>query len=460
MSSDITSQIVQVILDTSFEHLNPTTVQGARERIIDTIGCSIGGANAAGCQMLLGLLREWGGGQEATILAHGGKLPAHNAAMMNSIMARSYDFEPCGCRVADKTTPAHISGTTVPTALAVGEQMAVSGKELLAALILGDDLTARITAASNVNLDSGFEPTGTINMFGAAAIAGKLYNLTARQMTNAFGIVLNQLAGTFQNIFDGGLTFKLPQGLSARAGIFSAALARRGFTGVKEAFFSKYGYFSLYCRTCEPKYLTKELGKKFYANNTFKAYPCCRSTHAAIDCALELGQAKDISPEEIKEVVVEVAAIGHDFAVGRDFTIREVPQTDASFSLQYTVANALARKSMRLEHFTEDYIKNPAILDLISRIRLKATIPPETPLAAGVRVIMRNGEQYEKRVEVPKGNEMFSPLTTEEKREKFIHNVTFSGTVPLKHAEEALDMLEHLEEIDDIGSISAMLVTC
>ncbi len=458
MGGGITAQMIQVILDTSFEDLDVATVQGARERIIDTIGCSIGGANAVGCQMLLGLLREWGGAQEATILAHGGKLPAHNAAMMNSIMARSYDFEPCGCRVADKTTPAHISGTTVPTALAVGEQKAISGKDLLAALVAGDDLTARITAASNVNLDSGFEPTGTINMFGAAAIAGKIYNLTAEQMTHAFGIALNQLAGTFQNIFDGALTFKLPQGLSARAGIFSAALAKRGFTGPRDPFFSKYGYFSLYCRTCEPKYLTEELGKKFYANNTFKAYPCCRSTHAAIDCALELSRMEEVTAEEIKEVIVEVAAIGHDFAVGQAFAIRDVPQTDASFSLQYTVASALSRKGMRLEHFTEDYIRDPGVLDLVRKTRLTPAIPPETPLAAGVRVIMRNGNQYEKRVEVPKGNEMFSPLTREEKREKFIHNVSFSGTVPLKRAEEAFGMLEHLEEIDDVGRIAALFV--
>ena len=116
-------------------------------------------------------------------------------------------------------------------ALAVGETRGTNGKDLLTALILGDDLTSRIIAASNINLDSGFEPTGIANMFGATVIAGRLLRLNEHQMLNALGIALNQVAGTFQNIFDGVHSFKLPQGLAARGGIFSAELARKGFTG-------------------------------------------------------------------------------------------------------------------------------------------------------------------------------------------------------------------------------------
>ena len=212
----VTLELVRNILDTSFENFDSSMVERARERIIDVVGCMIGGANAPGNSMLLDLIREWGGREEATIIVHGMKVPAHNAALMNSIMARSYDFEPCGSQVNGKTTPAHISGTTVPVALAMGELKGTSGKDLLTALILGDDLTSRIIAASNINLDSGFEPTGIANMFGATAIAGRLLKLNEQQMLNAFGIALNQVSGTFQNIFDGVHTFKLPQGLGCQ----------------------------------------------------------------------------------------------------------------------------------------------------------------------------------------------------------------------------------------------------
>ena len=377
----VTQELVRNILDTPFEEFDADTLEGARERLIDVVGCMIGGAYAPGCSMLLDLIREWGGREEATVVVHGVRVPAHNASLMTSIMARSYDFEPAGPIVDGKSAPAHISGTTVPTAIAMAEAQSSSGKNLLTALILGDDLTSRIVAASSVNLDSGFEPTGIANMFGATAIAGRLMGLSEQQMTNAFGIALNQLSGTFQNIFDGAHTFKLPQGLAARGGIFSAALARKGFTGVKDVFFSKYGYFSLYCKTYQPDILTKDLGEKFYADMTFKPYPCCRSTHAAIDGVLALVHNNPIQPEDVKEVVIDVPPKARDFAVGQPFKIRNVPQIDAGFSLQYTVASALLRKGVTLEHFSEEAIAEPKVMEMVKKIRLTANMPPEKPLS-------------------------------------------------------------------------------
>ena len=451
-------ELVRNIQKTSFESFDPTIVDKARNRIMDVVGCLIAGANASGCSMLIDLVKEWGGKKESTILVHGGKIPAHHAAMVNSMMARSYDFEPVSPYVDGKGNPGHLSGTTVPTAIAVAEQKGSSGKDLLTALILGDDLASRINAASNFSLDSGWDCTGTANMFGATAIAGRLWGLNEHQMLNAFGIVINQLAGTMQNVFDGVHSFKLPQGLAARAGIFSVALARKGFTGVKDPLLGKYGYFSLYCRTYQPEILTKDLGKKFWADTTFKPYPCCRSNHGAIDCALELARNHKIKPEEIEEITVDVSPVGYDFAVGQPFKIGEVPQVNAGFSLQYTVANALLRKSMRLEHFTEEFIKDPKIMNLMNKIRLTATVPSEKPLAAGIRLKMKQGEEYEKRVDVPKGNDIMNPLTADEKREKFINNVTFSKSVPLEKAEKALNLIERLEEVDNVAKIVSLLV--
>ncbi|HEX2964860.1 MAG TPA: MmgE/PrpD family protein, partial [Syntrophorhabdaceae bacterium] len=95
----IMAELVKNVLDTSFEAFDQLTVQRARDRLIDVIGCIIAGADAPGCSMLLDLVRDWGGRKEATILVHGGKVPAHDAALMNCVMARSFDFEPTGAYV-------------------------------------------------------------------------------------------------------------------------------------------------------------------------------------------------------------------------------------------------------------------------------------------------------------------------------------------------------------------------
>ncbi len=454
----VTRELIRNILDTTFNRLDSAVVEKARDRIADVVGCIVSGARAPGCEMLLSVMEHSAGREEATVLYYGNRVPAQNAALVNSVMARSYEFDPTGPLVDRKSTPAHVSGTTVPVALSVAEASKAGGRELLTALILGDDLASRLIASSNLDLDSGFDCTGTANAFGAAAVAGKLWGLNEEQMANAFGIVLNQAAGSFQNMYDGVHAFKLPQGLSAQAGIFSAALARKGFTGAKDPLFGQYGYFALYCKSYTPEILTKDLGNEFCADITCMPYPCCRSNHAAMECALHLVLSYSIRPEDIEEVVVEISGKALDFAVGRPFRIREVPQIDAAFSLQYCIANALLRRTVSLEHFTDECIRDPLVMDIISRIRLAPRMPPEKPLAAKVRIRTRQGGEYEKRVDVPKGHGMLTPLTAAEKRDKFMRNVSFSGGISWESAERALSLIHMLDEMQNIDGVLTLLI--
>jgi 2-methylcitrate dehydratase PrpD len=455
---NVVMELVNNILETSFERFDRSVVDRARYRIIDVVGCAIAGAHAPGCAMMLDLVREWGGKKESTVLVHGGKIPAHNAAMINSIMARSFDFEPVGPFVDGKNIPGHISGTTVPTALAVAEQQGSSGRDLLTALILGDDIASRINGASHFSLDSGWDNTGTANVFAATAIAGKLCGLDEQQILNAFGIALNQAAGSMQNIFDGVHSFKLPQGLASRAGIVSAELAGKGFTGAQDALLGKYGYFSLYCRAHSTDVLTKDLGEKFYADNTFKPYPCCRANHASIDCALELARHEKIRPEEIEAVTVEVPQATYDFAVSQPFTVRQVPQIDAAFSLHYNVANALLRGNVKVEHFAEESVNDPKLRDLIKKVRVTKAPDPQKFLASSIKIKMYHGTEYEKRVEVPRGDNDSAPLTADEKRQKFMDNAAFSKMITLRDAEKILHLLERLEKVDKVAKIARLLV--
>ena len=455
-----TNELVRNMLEINFDAFSEEVVNHAKNRIIDVIGCLIAGANAPGCPMILDLIKEWDGKAESTIIVHGIKAPAHNVAMANSIMARSHDYEVPGPVVEEtKAFPAHISGTTVPTAFAMAEQKSASGKELLTALILGDDIAARLIAASAQSFQSGWDSTGIANAFGATAIAGKLSELNEQQMLNAFGIVINQLAGTFQCIWDGCHAFKLPQGLAARAGIFSAQLASKGFTGVKDALFSKYGYFALYySQTGQPDILTKNLGKVFYSDREFKLYPSCRGNHAAIECALALVRQYDIEAENIDDIVLDVSPILLDSFVGKPFEIRDVPQVDALFSPRYSVASVLVRKSIKLEHFGEESIREPKVVDLAQKIKLTGTKPEEKPKAAGLTVKLKGGKEYSANVDFARGDAIDSPMSREEITEKFKANVDFSKTVAREKAEKALHLLENIDGVKNITQIVELLV--
>lgn len=450
---NIMQEMVRNVLNTKFDDFDLETVDYAKIRIIDTIGGVVGGVHSSGCDMILDLVREWGGKEESTILAAGDKVPAANAAMVMGMMARSNDFEPGGGpKINGKQYPGHYSATTVPTAFAMAEKLGVSGRELITALILGDDLTGRIGVAGAAPWDIGWDPAGLCSRFGAAAIASKLMGLNESQMLDALGIVFNQLSGTMQAVLDYTHTFKLSQGLAAWNGILSAELARRGFTGPKDPLMSRFGYFRQYCREIEPEIMTRELGKKFYADCEFKLYPCCRGNASSVESALKLVRENDIKPEDIVDVTIDLSPMWNDSFLVQPFEIGPCIQASAILNLSYNVANALLRKSVKLEHYTDESISDPKIRKLTGKIKINPTVPGER-MSSRVRVKMKDGRELSAYTKVPRGDLEVSPPTKDEIREKFRASAAFSKVISQEKAEKALDMFDRLEKLTSVTDL-------
>jgi 2-methylcitrate dehydratase PrpD len=444
--------------ETRFENFGADTLEKTKLRIIDTVGCLIGGSGDTGNPELVGLLRDEGGKEEATILVHGGKVPAANAALVNSVMARSFDFEPVSPLVDGVNTPGHVSGTTVPTVISMAEAVDASGREMITALLIGDDIAARLLAASGFGFTLGWDGTGTVNAFGATAIAGRLLGLDKLQMRNAFGIVLNQVGSTFQIIWDGTTAFKLPQGISARAGVFSAQLAKAGWTGPEDALFSKFGYYKMFTEGCQkPEYLSRNLGEVYYADGTIKPYPCCRIPHAAIDCALAIIRKHKIGADDIKKVNLELAQGGIDHICGSPFKIGAFPHGNAAFSYRYAVATAFVHGSVKPEHFTEEAIRDPRTAIFIEKIKLTPSAYVKFEMAK-VTVTLNDGREFTESCDAVKGDPRGNPMSKDEIIAKFWTNVEFCGRISKEKASELLRMLQNLEKLDSARKLIPLLV--
>jgi 2-methylcitrate dehydratase PrpD len=445
------------VLETRFENFDAATLEKNKYRIIDTLGCLIGGAGDAGNHELVNLFRETGGKEEATVLIHGGKVPVGNAAFANSIMARSFDFEPVSPLVEGFSCPGHTSGTTVPTAVSLAEAADVDGRELITALLVGDDMTARILAASGFGFTLGWDGVGTVNAFGTAATAGRLMKLTHRQMRHAFGIVLNMMGTTFQTIWDGTTSFKLAQGLSARAGVFSAQLAKAGWTGPEDALMSKFGYYQMFTEGCQrPQFLTDKLGEAYYADGTIKPYPCCRITHAAIQGSLELMKKHGFRADDIKEVVLDLAQGGIDHKCGMPFSVGDFPHAAAAFSYQYTVSAAFIHGSIKPEHFTEKAIRDRRIAEFIPRIEFNAVDDIKFEKAR-VNITLNDGRKLTETVTKVKGDPLDNPASEDDIISKFWTNVEFSGRIAKPKAEELLETLLNLDKLDSVRKLVPLL---
>jgi 2-methylcitrate dehydratase PrpD len=461
----LTQDLVEHIVGTGFGSLDAVSVERAKWRILDVCGCALAGAAAPGCAMMRDVVSGWGGVPESTILGFGGRVPAHNAAMLNGLMARSYDHEPVEAEFDGRNGPAHMSGSTVPVALAMAEKQGAGGERLLEALAIGDDLASRLAVNSGFDFSLGWDNTGTVNVFGAAVIACKLLGLNEQQVFNALGIALNRLSGTMAGVFDKTLAFKLPIAFAAREGIVAAELAQRGFPGVDEPFLGPRGYFAMYCRDYDAAQVTKDLGRRFYGDCVIKPYSACRMTHPFIDCALAIVASNNVDGTEVAEIVIHATERVVDSFVGQPFSHSGLQQPDGAFSARYCVAAALLWGAVGPRQFTDECLQDPRVGELVSRMRLIADMRPSGPgdRQVEVEVLMNDGRRLSAGCAGAAGDLREGRVGVGEIRAKFLANVDFArsaGVAPVgaEGAERVMRLVDKLEEVGDVRELTGLLV--
>lgn len=458
MPKPLIDRIVEHALDTPFEAFDDRVVMAAKMRLIDALGCAVAGSGAPGNDAMLTVLKNMGSSSQAGVLASSERLALPHAAMVNSLQTRSFDFEVCGPEpegINAGKMVGHVASTTEPTALNVAEFMGASGREMLTAVVLGGDIAARISVSNTFNFDADFEVCGTSNAFGATAIAGRLMGLDHDQLRNAFGILVNLMAGSYQGIWDGVASFKLPGAMAAFNGILSCQLSQAGFTGVRDPLESRLGYFHLYARDPHPDDMVADFGQIFYVHGQHKLHPSCYGNHNPIECALQLREEHQLTGEDIESVVVDVLPKRLDHFLNQVPTAHD-DQPKFLFTIPYAVANALYRGRPELEHYTEDGIRDPNVLDLTSRVTLEPNITEGRPHAIKVKVKTRDGRELEYFRDNPTGW-LDNPVNYEDVVDKFWRNLSFNGRIPEGQAVRALSMIENLEELKDVTDLVAAL---
>jgi 2-methylcitrate dehydratase PrpD len=328
--------------------------------MLDTLAVGWAGTTAPGAPEAHALLAEEGGRADSSIWGYGGRLPAAAATFVNSICGGALDY--------DGVNTVHADIVALPAALAIAERERASGKDFLAAYVIGSDLCSRF-GGSITGAHKGWFTTSIYGAFGAAATAAKLLRLDATATRNALGIALSQAAGTQQSNIEQALTKRLQGAFAARAGVFSAQLAQRGITAPREAIEGKFGLYQLY-QEGNPLKVLDRLGERFEHENTaIKKYPCCACSHASLEAALHLVREYDLKPADVTVIEVTHSPFMHRL-VGAPFNPGDNPQVSAQFSVQYAMACALARRRMSVADLEDGAIFDPAIRDIAQRVRI------------------------------------------------------------------------------------------
>ena len=439
-----------------YTDLTANAIQKAKECIIDCFSCIYGGLSFDSSQITREFALENYARGNCTVIGNDVTLVPAGACLANSTAGHGPELD-------DTSSEAvlHVGVIVIPTALAIAESLGLGGAEVLRAIVIGYDMHIKAGKAANpqTHLARGLHPTATCGMFASAITAASLMGLTIEQTANALGIVGSFVAGNLECYSDGTLTKRIQPGIASSSGVTAAALAAKGYTGPKGIFEGPRGFFHAYCDQPRPEELIKEDGFEI-EGISFKPHACCRFNQTPIDATLENCAGNNISPEDIKSVLLELTETGYDI-VGQPAEIKFDPKNvvDAQFSAPYSVAVACIEGKAFLEEYSESSIMRQDIREFMRKITVKHDpdldryFPEAWP--ARVTITMNDGNVYTTEVKYAKGDPK-NPLSWEEVLQKF-NTLTAASNLSESNKKQVVEAVKNLEEIKDIKELTDLL---
>ena len=361
-----------------------------------------------------------------TAIGHARTLSAAGAAFVNGTAAHGEDFDD-----TFEGGPVHAGAVVVPAVLAACERQKLDGKAALVGIAVGCEAMCRLsTVVPKAVHKAGFHPTAIFGVMGAAAGVSAALGLKAKQIVDALGIAGSFAGGIIEYLAEGAWTKRLHPGWAAQSGYRAALLARAGFIGPRTVFEGTHGLFHGFAHTTQGDYAAlDDFGKRWVIETlAFKPYPCGTMAHPYIDCARRLA-ARGIKPDDVKELVCEVAE-GTVHRLWEPLASKQRPPNGyaAKFSTPFILASGFVRGGVGLDAFTEEAVRDPAVLALAAKVRY--VIDPDNPypnaFTGHIRAVLKDGRVIEERQPHFRGGAN-EPLTRADIAEKFMLNARHGG---------------------------------
>ncbi len=437
-----------------FEDLPPDVIHATKLRVMDVIGLSLAGAETPFGRSTRAAAMALSPPGPCRVLGTGDRLGIATAAFANGAFSQALEFDD-----THNESIVHMSSPAVAAALALSETGPVSGRDLIAAIAIGNEISCRVgSVASGQFHKRGFHPTGLFATFGAACLASKLLGLDAPQMAQAAGICGSFASGLLQCWVDGTQTKFLHPGWAAQSGITAAFLARAGTTGPAEVFEGRFGLFASHLQDPEQPRdygrIRDGLGTHWESrNSSFKPFPAAHVLHPYISAILRLRARHGIAPAAVERIDCPVTA----FIVGIVCEPSEekfAPASDSHgrVSLQYSLAEALALGSLGKNAYRKESLRDPAILALARRVHYctDPNYPGPGRFKGEVTVTLKDGRAFHELEEYNRGS-VENPMTDGEIRAKFDENA--NGFLNAAARDRLAGLIGGLEALEDASAL-------
>jgi 2-methylcitrate dehydratase PrpD len=387
MPATATDALADFVAATRFADIPPDVVARGRLIIADCVGCMVAGAAVPEMRRLAALHSDRGA-PDGTVLGTGQRLAADAAAFVNGAAGTWHDLDE-----GNLSTRTHAAIQLVPAAFAEAEARALSGRELLTAVILAYEASARLWRATVAR--HAVHPHGTYGPLAAALALCKLRGDDAAAIATAANIAATLgIAASRKSLDDGATVRNIYSGHSARAGFEALALRDAGFTGEADAVASIMG--NIYGSAFDADSATAGLGQTWWIRrNYFKRFASGRYAHGALDLLEDLAQRMGprLSAANIDRIDVETFFWAATLAAQ---TVR------TPFGLRFSLPMAIAQRIVQGPRpLTDDGARafgNAQVEDLARRIFVvedksaTAAYPDRQPTRMLVR--LRDGTRH------------------------------------------------------------------
>ncbi|MGN0065638.1 MAG: MmgE/PrpD family protein [Nocardioides sp.] len=383
MTELVTQRLGRFVTDTGFDQLPSDVVDYTKLLVLDSIACGLGASQMERTRMGHRVAARLGDGQEATLFGMDRLVPATHAASANAEIMNLLD--------ADDTffNSAHFVILNVAAALAEAERTGGSGAELVRAVALGFDVSARFNLASSFMTfeDGEFRWSELFGSgyaaMGAAASAGIVLGLDANQMADAFALVAGTAPGARNSnawVRREYASYKhAPNYNLVQNAMTSVLLAEHGYRGELDlvdlvpGFIEGQGFVS---RDLEP--LTRELGSQWWIRDSaVKFLPSCRYTHAPAHTLEKFMAANGLGAGDIESIEVRLNPAAFSMSVFND-PARSFDPDDhrspmhAQFNIPFVLANVALGNRPGAGWYTPENLADPRVWEVADRITTSA----------------------------------------------------------------------------------------
>lgn len=431
-----------------YRDLPRDTVHEARRRILDSVGCALGGFAAEPCRIARDLAPALEGRGAARILGTGQSTTPDVAAFVNTAMIRYLD-----CNDSFVSPGGGHPSDMLPAVLAAAEVSGASGRAVITALVLAYEIYGQF-AARFATREKGWDQGLFIGPASACA-AGKVLGLPEEQLAHAMAMtVVSQVPLGQTRVGELSAWKGCATAMAVRNGVFAALLARAGMEGPPEPFEGRYGLF---------EQVTGELpldgfgeakaGVPFkLADTSIKYFPVQIHTQAGAAMALELRDEFDLG--ELEHIRIETYGVAVRNAAGEPEKWDPKTRETADHSLPYVVAVALTDGVVTPRSFDGKRIQDPRLRPLMRRVEVsedpRATHNYPAQQQARMEIELRSGRRLTRAADYPKGHSC-NPLSDSELEQKFL-GLT-AGVLPRERQASLLERLWRFDEIENLDPL-------